>query len=61
MGDRNIDSGKLPFRKEVEQQLPFGISLSVFLPTSTKKIVKDVSNSTGLSIDLPLSVKRVGI
>ena len=35
-GERNIESGKLPFRKEVGQHFPNGMSLSVFLPTLTK-------------------------
>ena len=40
-GERNIESGKLPFRKEVGQQFPHGMSLSVFLPTLTKKLLVD--------------------
>ena len=35
-GERKIESGKLPFRKEVGLQFPHGMSLSVFLPTLMK-------------------------
>ena len=47
-GERNIESGKLSFRKEVGQQFPHGnIFVSVFNHIN-KKIVKNVSNSTGI-------------
>ena len=48
-GERNIESGKLPFRKEVGQQFPHGMSLSVFLPTLTKKLLKMLAIAQGLS------------
>ena len=51
IGERNIDSGKLPFRKEEEQQFPCEIPLSVFLPSLTKMLAM----TQELSIDLPLS------
>ena len=55
-GERNIESGKLPFRKEVGQQFPHGMSLSVFLPTLTKKLLKMLAIAQGLSTVLfPLS------
>ena len=48
-GERNIESGKLPFRKEVGQQFPLGMSLSVFLPTLTKNLLKMLAIAQGLS------------
>ena len=55
-GERNIESGKLPFRKEVVgQQFPHGMSLSVFLPTLTKKLLKMLAIAQGLSTVFPLS------
>ena len=55
-GERNIESGKLPFRKEVGQQFPLGMSLSVFLPTLTKNLLKMLAIAQGLSTVLfPLS------
>ena len=54
-GERNIESGKLPFRNEVGQQLPHGISLPVFLPTLTKKLLKMLAIAQGLSTVLPFS------
>ena len=54
-GERNIESGKLPFRKEVGQQFPHGMSLSVFLPTLTKKLLKMLAIAQGLSTVFPLS------
>ena len=50
IGERNIDSGKLPFIKEVGRQFPGGTSLSVFLPTLTKKLLKMLARAQGLSI-----------
>jgi len=38
-GERNIESGKFPLRKEVGQYPPWDISLSVFLPTLMKKLL----------------------
>ena len=52
---RNIESGKLPFRKEVGQQFPHGMFLSVFLPTLTKKLLKMLAIAQGLSTVFPLS------
>ena len=52
---RNIESGKLPFRKEVGQQFPHGMFLSVFLPTLTKKLSKMLAIAQGLSTVFPLS------
>ena len=54
-GERNIESGKLPFRKEVGLQFPHGMSLSVFLPTLTKKLLKMLAIAQGLSTVFPLS------
>ena len=54
-GERNIESGKLPFRKEVGQQFPHGMSLSVFLPTFTKKLFKMLAIAQGLLTVFPLS------
>ena len=54
-GERNIESGKLPFRKEVGQQFPHGMSLSVFLPTLTNKLLKMLTITQGLSTGFPLS------
>ena len=54
-GERNIESGKLPFRKEVGQQFPHGMSLSVFLPTLTNKLLKMLAIAQGLSTVFPLS------
>ena len=54
-GERNIESGKLPFRKEVGQQFPHGMSLSVFLPTLTNKLLKMLAITQGLSTGFPLS------
>ena len=54
-GERNIESGKLPFRKEVGQQFPHGMSLSVFLPTLIKKLLKMLAIAQGLSTVFPLS------
>ena len=54
-GERNIESGKLPFRKEVGQQFPHGMSLSVFLPTLTNKLLKMLAIAQGLSTGFPLS------
>ena len=48
-GEGNIESGKLPFRKEVGQQFTRGMSLSVFLPTLTKKLLKMLAIAQGLS------------
>ena len=50
IGERNIDSGKLPFIKEVGRQFPCGTSLSVFLPTLTKQLLKMLARAQGLSI-----------
>ena len=55
IGERNIDSGKLPFRKEEGQQFPCEICLSAFLPSLTKKWLKMLAMTQELSIDLPLS------
>ena len=55
IGERNIDSGKLPFRKEEGQQFPCEIRLSAFLPSLTKKLLKMLAMTQELSIDLPLS------
>ena len=55
IGERNIDSGKLPFRKEEGQQFPCEICLSAFLPSLTKKLLKMLVMTQELSIDLPLS------
>ena len=52
---RNIESGKLPFRKEVGQQFPHGMSLSVILPTVTKKLFKMLAIAQRLSTVFPLS------
>ena len=52
---RNIESGKLPFRKEVGQQFAHGMFLSVFLPTLTKKLFKMLAIAQGLSTVFPLS------
>ena len=52
---RNIESGKLPFRKEVGQQFPHGMFLSVFLPTLTKKLSEMLAIAQGLSTVFPLS------
>ena len=52
---RNIESGKLPFRKEVGQQFPHGMFLSVFLSTLTKKLLKMLAIAQGLSTVFPLS------
>ena len=54
-GEGNIESGKLPFRKEVGQQFTRGMSLSVFLPTLTKKLLKMLAIAQGLSTVFPLS------
>ena len=48
-----IKSGKLPFRKEVGQQFPHGMYLSVFLPILTKKILKMLAMAQGLSTVFP--------
>ena len=48
----SIESGKLPFKK---QQYPWGMSLSVFLPTLTKKINQTLAIAQGLSTVFPLS------
>ena len=55
IGERNIDSRKLPFRKEEGQQFPCEIRLSAFLPSLTKKLLKMLAMTQELSIDLPLS------
>ena len=55
IGERNIDSGKLPFRKEEGQQFPCEICLPAFLPSLTKKWLKMLAMTQELSIDLPLS------
>ena len=44
-GERNIDG----------QQFPHGMSLSVFLPTLTKKLSKMLAIAQGLSTVFPLS------
>ena len=54
-GERNIESGKLSFRKEVGQQFPHGMSLSVFSPTLTNKLLKMLAKAQGLSTGFPLS------
>ena len=46
--ERNIESGKLLFRKEVGQQFPCGMSLSVFLPILTKKLLNMLAIAQGL-------------
>ena len=51
----SIESGKLPFKKEVGQQYPWGMSLSVFLPTLTKNINQTLAIAQGLSTVFPLS------
>ena len=51
----SIESGKLPFKKEVGQQYPWGMSLSVFLRTLTKKINQTLAIAQGLSTVFPLS------
>ena len=52
---RNTESEKLPFRKEVGQQFPHGMFLSVFLPTLTKKLLEMLAIAQGLSTVFPLS------
>ena len=52
---RNIESGKLPFRKEVGQQFPHGMFLSVFLPTLTKKLLEMLAIAQRLLTVFPLS------
>ena len=47
IGERNIESGKLPFKKEVRQQFSHGMSVRVFAHIN-KEIIKNVSNSTGI-------------
>ena len=54
----SIESGKLPFRKEVGQQFPFGMSFLVFIPTLTKKLLKMLAMAQGLSTVFPLSKIR---
>ena len=51
----SIESGKLPLKKEVGQQYPWGMSLSVFLPTLTNKINQTLAIAQGLSTVFPLS------
>ena len=40
----SIESGKLPFRKKVGQQFPFGMSLSVFIPTLNSSPIDELGN-----------------
>ena len=51
----SIESGKVPFKKKARQQFPFGMSLLVFIPTLTKKLLKMLAIAQGLSTVFPLS------
>ena len=54
-GERNIESAKLPFRKEVGQQLSHTECLCQCLPTLTNKLLKTLTIAQGLSTGFPLS------
>ena len=50
-----LNQENCPSKKKVRQQFPFGMSLLVFIPTLTKKLLKMLATAQGLSTVFPLS------